>query len=296
MGELKPTKRRQGLRQVEVRRVAEESWTDEDFVATEEPLEIRLSYCGSGFSRDGAKGVRIERSLSITMRTPGNDDELAAGFLLSEGIIKRRADLVSVATVGPPAPSGLFNIVCATLADNVVVELERLERHFYTSSSCGVCGKASLAAVAVHSQFDVSTTPFQIDRGVLGSLPTKLVAEQSVFERTGGLHASGLFDRNGEVVAVREDVGRHNALDKLIGSRLMADGLPLAGFGVLVSGRASFELMQKALIAGSPFVAAVGAPSSLAVDLAREFGMTLVGFLKRDRFNVYTRPDRIGIP
>jgi FdhD protein len=285
MGELKPTKRRQSLRQVEVQRVAEESWTDEDFVATEEPLEIRLSYCGSGFSRDGVERERLERSLSITMRTPGNDDELAAGFLLSEGIIKRRADLVSVATVGPPAPSGLFNVVCATLADDVAVELERLERHFYTSSSCGVCGKTSLAAVAVHSQFDVRATPFKIERSVLRALPTKLVAEQAVFERTGGLHASGLFDRSGEVIAVREDVGRHNALDKLIGSRLMGDGLPLADFGILVSGRASFELMQKALIAGCSLVAAVGAPSSLAVDL--------VGFLKSDRFNVYTRADRI---
>jgi FdhD protein len=288
MGELKPTKRRQSLRQVEVQRVSEESWTDDDFVATEEPLEIRLSYVG-------ADGARSERSLSITMRTPGNDDELAAGFLLSEGIIKRRADLVSVATVGPPAPSGLFNVVCATLADTVSVELERLERHFYTSSSCGVCGKASLAAVAVHSQYDVRATPFKIERRVLGALPTKLVAEQAVFERTGGLHASGLFDRSGGVLAVREDVGRHNALDKLIGSRLMADGLPLAEFGLLVSGRASFELMQKALIAGCSLVAAVGAPSSLAVDLAREFGITLVGFLKSDRFNVYTRADRIQI-
>ncbi|HEY7672177.1 MAG TPA: formate dehydrogenase accessory sulfurtransferase FdhD [Gammaproteobacteria bacterium] len=287
MGELKSTKRRQGLRQVEVQRVAEESWTDEDFVATEEPLEIRLSHVG-------ADKARTERSLAITMRTPGNDDELAAGFLLSEGIIKRRADLVSVTTVGPPAPSGLFNVVCATLADHVAVELERLERHFYTSSSCGVCGKASLAAVAVHSQYDVRATAFKIERGVLGALPTKLIAEQSVFERTGGLHASGLFDASGGVLAVREDVGRHNALDKLIGSRLLADGLPLAEFGILVSGRASFELMQKALIAGCPLVAAVGAPSSLAVDLAREFGMTLVGFLKRDRFNVYTRPDRIS--
>jgi FdhD protein len=286
MGELKPTKRRQSVRQLEVRRVAEDSWTDEDFVATEEPLEIRLSYLG-------ADGTRKERSLSITMRTPGNDEELAAGFLLTEGIIKNREDVVSISAVGPPAPSGLFNVVCATLADRVVVELERLERHFYTSSSCGVCGKASLAAVAVQSQFDVRDALFAIEQHVLGELPAKLVTEQSVFERTGGLHASGLFDRDGRIVAVREDVGRHNALDKLIGSCLLANGLPLAEFGILVSGRASFELMQKALIAGCPFVAAVGAPSSLAVDLAREFGMTLVGFLKRDRFNIYTRADRV---
>jgi FdhD protein len=296
MGDVKQPKRRQSVRQLEIQRVAEEVWVDQDVVATEEPLEIRLSYCGSGFSRDSANGdgARIERSLAITMRTPGNDEELAAGFLFTEGIVKRRDDILTVEPIGPPAPSGLLNVVRATLADHVRVELERLERHFYTSSSCGVCGKASLAAVAVQSQFDVREAPFKIERGVLGELPAKLIAEQSVFERTGGLHASGLFDRDGRIVAVREDVGRHNALDKLVGGRLTADSLPLTEFGILVSGRASFELMQKALIAGCPFMAAVGAPSSLAVDLAREFGMTLVGFLKHDRFNVYTRPDRIA--
>ena len=278
---------RQSVRQIDVRRVAEESWDDSDIVATEEPLEIRLGMLDAG-------GARVERSVSITMRTPGNDEELAAGFLFTEGIVKQRADIVAVAPCGPPAPSGLFNVVRVDLAEGVAVEIDRLERHFYTSSSCGVCGKTSLAAVAAQGRFDIHGSALGVDRAVLGALPAKLVAEQSVFEQTGGLHASGLFDRDGNILAVREDVGRHNALDKLIGSRFLEDRLPLAENGILVSGRASFELMQKAMMAGCPLVAAVGAPSSLAVELGREFGMTLVGFLKRDRFNVYTRPDRIA--
>jgi FdhD protein len=282
----KTSPRRQSVRQLEIQRGAEESWDDQDVVATEEPLEIRLSFVDAG--------ARAARSISITMRTPGNDEELAAGFLFTEGIVKECGDIVAIQPVGPAAPNGLTNVVQVELADHVRVELERLERHFYTSSSCGVCGKASLAAVAVQSRFDVRAAQFKVDSSVLGALPGKLIAEQSVFEQTGGLHASGLFDARGDIVAVREDVGRHNALDKLIGSRLMHNGLPLAEFGIIVSGRASFELMQKAMMAGCPLVAAVGAPSSLAVELAREFGMTLVGFLKRDRFNVYTRPDRIG--
>jgi FdhD protein len=258
-------------------------------VATEEPLEIRLGY-------SDASGGRTERSISITMRTPGNDEELAAGFLFTEGIVRQRDDIVAVRPCEPPAPSGLFNTVRVDLADHVRVDLERLERHFYTSSSCGVCGKTSLAAVAVQGRYDVHGVAFAIDSSTLGGLPDKLRAEQSVFAQTGGLHASGLFDRGGDIVAVREDVGRHNALDKLIGSRLMQNALPLSGLGILVSGRASFELMQKAMMAGCPLVAAVGAPSSLAVELAQQFGMTLVGFLKRDRCNVYTRPDRVLPP
>ncbi|HEY5568956.1 MAG TPA: formate dehydrogenase accessory sulfurtransferase FdhD [Gammaproteobacteria bacterium] len=287
MSGRKPSARRQSVRQLEIRRIGEESWVDQDVVATEEPLEIRLAYTDAG-------GARAERSISITMRTPGNDEELAAGFLFTEGIVKQRADITAVEPHGPPAPSGLVNVVRVELAAHVRVELDRLERHFYTSSSCGVCGKASLAAVAVQSRFDVRAAPFTIDRIVLGGLPQKLMAQQSVFEQTGGLHASGLFDRAGAIVAMREDVGRHNALDKLIGRSLMQDGLPLTDFGIIVSGRASFELMQKAVVAGCPFIAAVGAPSSLAVELARELGMTLVGFLKSDRCNVYTRPDRIA--
>jgi FdhD protein len=213
--------------------------------------------------------------------------------LFTEGIVRRSRDILSVAPCGPPAANGLVNVVRVELAEGVAVDLDRLERHFYTSSSCGVCGKASLEAVAVQGRFDLHEVGPKIPTRVLASLPDALISEQSIFERTGGLHASGLFDATGKVHAVREDVGRHNALDKLIGSRLREDALPLTNFGIVVSGRASFELMQKAMVAGAPVLAAVGAPSSLAVELAEEFGMTLIGFLKRDRFNIYTRPDRI---
>lgn len=260
----------------------------DDVVATEEPLEIRLEL-------DGGDGTRIERSISITMRTPGNDEELALGFLYSEGIVRRSADILIARPCGPPAPNGLINVVRVELAAGVRVELDRLERHFYTSSSCGVCGKASLDAVAIQGRFDIASNDFSVERRVLGGLPKALISDQAVFEETGGLHASGLFDVDGKVIAVREDVGRHNALDKLIGGRLMDDALPLARHGIILSGRASFELMQKAMMAGCPIVAAVGAPSSLAVELAREFGITLIGFLKSDGFNVYARSDRIRL-
>jgi FdhD protein len=286
VADLKTIARRQSVREFEIQRIGPESSTDNDLVATEEPLEIRLAYTDAG-------GARAERSISITMRTPGNDEELATGFLFTEGIVKRREDITVVRPCGPPAPNGLINVVRVELADHVAVELDRLERHFYTSSSCGVCGKASLDAVAVQGRFDLHAVQFEVERSILGALPEQLIAEQAVFEQTGGLHASGLFDRSGKIVAVREDVGRHNALDKLIGSRLTLDEVPLIRHGIIVSGRASFELMQKAMVAGCPLVAAVGAPSSLAVELAQEFGMTLVGFLKRDQFNVYTRADRI---
>ncbi len=259
----------------------------DDFVATEEPLEIRLGY-------SDRNGEREERSISITMRTPGGDDDLAVGFLFSEGIIRRREDVMLVRPCGPPAPNGLINVLRVELADGVDVDLDRLQRNFYTSSSCGVCGKASLDAVAVQGNYDCAESDFSIGRAALENLPDALMREQDIFDRTGGLHASGLFTGSGEIIAVREDVGRHNALDKLIGSRFVAGGLPLGGHGILVSGRVSFELMQKAMMAGCPFVAAVGAPSSLGVELAEEFGITLVGFLRRGRFNIYTRPDRVA--
>ena len=280
--------RRQSVRHFEIRRVgvnADAAAVENDVVATEEPLEIRLGYF--------VDGVHRAQSISVTMRTPGKDVELAIGFLYTEGMIRHFDDVASVGPCGPPAPDGLINVVRVELAPNVKVDLDRLERHFYTSSSCGVCGKSSLEAVRVQSRFDLHRAGFTITRGALAGLPDALRAKQDVFDRTGGLHASGLFDEAGEISLVREDVGRHNALDKLIGNRLMANALPLSSFGIVVSGRASFELMQKAMMAGCPFLAAVGAPSSLAVQLAEEFGMTLVGFLKRDRFNIYTRPDRV---
>lgn len=274
------------VKRLEIERIGEGAGTLEDVVATEEPLEVRLAY-----SRPD--GGRAEKSISVTMRTPGHDGELAVGFLYTEGIIRSKADIESVAPCGPPAPNGLINVVRVELAANVDVALDRLERHFYTSSSCGVCGKSSLDAVAVQGHYDLEDVEFPVSGERLGALPDALRARQTVFERTGGLHASGLFDVAGQIVAVREDVGRHNALDKLIGQALLADELPLSAFGIIVSGRASFELMQKAMMAGLPLLAAVGAPSSLAVELAEEFGMTLIGFLKRNKLNVYTRPDRV---
>ncbi len=304
MIDLKEVTRRQSVRRFEIERAgsparavhaddgnaaaraAVELTKASDVVATEEPLEIRLAY-------SLPDGRRAEKSVSITMRTPGNDQELAVGFLFTEGIVHAAADVQSVAPCGPPAPNGLINVVKVELAPQVVVDLDRLERHFYTSSSCGVCGKASIDAVAVQGRFNLHSAEFAVERDVLGGLPAALQAQQAVFEQTGGLHASGLFDATGSIEIVREDVGRHNALDKLIGRALADDRVPLMDRGIVVSGRASFELMQKAMMAGCPLLAAVGAPSSLAVELAKEFGMTLVGFLKPGRFNVYTRADRI---
>jgi FdhD protein len=274
-------------RQVAIDRVASHARVaTDDAVAVEEPLEIRLAY-------RGPDGRRTEQSISVTMRTPGEDAELAAGFLFTEGIVGARSDIVSIGPCGPPAANGLTNVVRVELATGVAVDLNRLERHFYTSSSCGVCGKSSLEAVAVQGRYDIHSTTQQIGADRLGALPEGLRGQQAAFDATGGLHASGLFDMDGKVIFAREDVGRHNALDKLIGHALLQDLLPLSAYGIVVSGRASFELLQKAMMAGVPTVAAVGAPSSLAVDLAREFGITLVGFLKAGQFNVYSRPDRI---
>ncbi|HZF31995.1 MAG TPA: formate dehydrogenase accessory sulfurtransferase FdhD [Gammaproteobacteria bacterium] len=258
---------------------------DPDLVATEEPFEIRL-----GYSR--ADGSRAEEPVSVTMRTPGYDEDLAVGFLFTEGIIRAGGDVQEVVARGRAA-DGSINVVRVELASGVPVDFKRLERNFYMTSSCGVCGKASIDSVAVQGQYDLHSVSFRMTGAALGQLPAALKTQQAVFEQTGGLHASGLFDAAGTIVALREDVGRHNALDKLIGSALRQGEVPLSSHGVIVSGRASFELMQKAKMAGVPLVAAVGAPSSLAVELAREFGITLVGFLKSDRFNVYSRPDRI---
>jgi FdhD protein len=259
---------------------------DPDLVATEEPFEIRL-----GYSRPD--GSRAEEPVSVTMRTPGHDEDLAVGFLFTEGIIRSGADVEGVVERGQRDADGLMNVVRVELAPGVPVDFKRLERNFYMTSSCGVCGKASIDSVAVQGQYDLRSVDFRISGTALGRLPGALKERQAVFEQTGGLHASGLFDAAGTIVALREDVGRHNALDKLIGHSLLRGEVPLHGYGVIVSGRASFELMQKSKMAGVPLVAAVGAPSSLAVELAREFGITLVGFLKADRFNVYSRPDRI---
>ncbi|MDJ0919395.1 MAG: formate dehydrogenase accessory sulfurtransferase FdhD [Woeseiaceae bacterium] len=258
-----------------------------DSVAIEEPLEIRLGYS----TEDG----RASKSLSITMRTPGDDFELAAGFLVSESIIRSGKDILSIEYCGKPAPdSGLNNVVRVELAGSVTVDTSRLQRHFYTTSSCGVCGKASLEALETAGMTPLTTNTSTFSRQVLSDMPDRLRAQQDVFEQTGGLHAAAAFTTNGEIVCLREDVGRHNAVDKVVGRLLLDDQLPAGQLGLIVSGRASFELMQKALCAGMPLLAAISAPSSLAVKLARDFDMSLVGFLRGSRFNVYAGDQRVS--
>jgi FdhD protein len=258
-----------------------------DVVAVEEPLELQVS-------TPDARGAAA-KSVSITMRTPGNDAELATGFLFSEGIIHSAADVAAVTPVGQTADgTNLRNTVRVHLAAGVDPDLDRLQRHFYTTSSCGVCGKASLDALRVHGTESLAGNNFRVAPERLVALPDAVMRLQPGFRETGGLHAAAAFDAAGIVRLVREDVGRHNATDKLIGALLAADGLPGASLGIFVSGRASFELMQKSLVAGIPLLAAVGAPSSLAVDTALEFGMTLVGFLRDGSFNAYAGPERIG--
>ena len=257
-----------------------------DRVAIEEPVEIRLGYS----TPEG----RAHRSVAITMRTPGNDFELAAGFLFSESIVRDRDDIASIEHCGPvAADTGTHNVVRVELRPDVPVNLGRLERHFYTTSSCGVCGKASLDALRVLGLEPFRDIESLFTRDVLTSVPDKLRLAQKTFEQTGGLHAAACFDIDGKLGVTMEDVGRHNAVDKVIG-RLMIDGkTPAGGKGMLVSGRASFELVQKAIVAGIPLLAAVSAPSSLAVSLAREFNMTLLGFLRGDTFNVYAGEERL---
>jgi FdhD protein len=253
------------------------SAVETDMLAVEEPLEIRVD-CNGG---------RRPIAVSVTMRTPGHDPELAVGFLFTEGILSAREQVANVHACGAG------NVVCVQLQPGLAVDLKRLERHFYTSSSCGVCGKASLDAVRVFARHRPVEGQPVVNAEVIGQLPATLRAAQTVFDHTGGLHAAALFDVRGQLLGVREDVGRHNALDKLIGAQLLAGRMPLGEDVLLVSGRASFELVQKAVVAGIPILAAVGAPSSLAVRLAREHGLTLLGFVRPERFNVYTGPERI---
>ena len=257
-----------------------------DAVAVEEPLEIRLGYA----TPDG----RASRSISITMRTPGNDRELAAGFLYSENIVTSSGDIASIETCGPPAPdSGNHNVYRVELGPNVEVDLGRLQRHFYTTSSCGVCGKTSLEALHVSGHEPMPEGDAYFAETILRDMPGRLRDKQETFEQTGGLHAAAAFDRDGQILVSMEDVGRHNAVDKVIGHLLLEGKLPGKELGMMVSGRASFELMQKTLVAGIPLLAAVSAPSSLAVQLARDFNMTLVGFLRGDTFNIYSGEERI---
>ena len=263
------------------------SSTVADQVAAEEPLEIRLGFQDpSGYTA---------KSVSITMRTPGNDDELAAGFLYTEGIVDRQDAIVDIAHCGPPAPdSGNVNVVRVDLEAHVPVDIGRLQRNFYTTSSCGVCGKSSLDALHALRSEPLADGAFQIARSALIDLPNKLRVRQRTFDTTGGLHAAAAFNSRGDIVLAREDVGRHNAVDKVIGALLLGNTVPAANLGLMVSGRASFELVQKALMADMPMLAAVSAPSSLAVRLAREFNVTLVGFLRGRTYNIYTGGDRIN--
>jgi FdhD protein len=244
-----------------------------DELAVEEPLEIRVD----------------TRPVVVTMRTPGHDRELAAGFLLSEGLIRRRDDVLKIA---PYVHSETANVVEVFLAPGVKVDFAQLTRHVYASSSCGLCGKASIAAV--HQHFPkLAPTRWTVRASLLAGLPDRLRAGQETFDRTGGLHAAGVFDARGRLVVLREDVGRHNAVDKVLGHGLLTDALPFRRHVLAVSGRASFEILQKALAAHIAIVAAVSAPSSLAVEFARRSGQTLVGFLRGDRMNVYSHPDRL---
>jgi FdhD protein len=245
-----------------------------DAVATEEPLEIRVE----------------GRSIAVVMRTPGHDEELAAGFLLTEGVVHGASDLFEI-SVCPSTSQGGGNVVDVLLA-GVKVNWDSLTRHVFASSSCGICGKTSMDAV--FQSFPKVESPWKVSSNVLLSLPDKLRAAQSAFEKTGGLHASALFDLEGKLLVLREDVGRHNALDKVLGFALRQNMLPLSQHLLMVSGRVSFEIMQKALAGGIGLVAAISAPSSLAVDFARESGQTLAGFMRDDRLNVYAHGERIS--
>jgi FdhD protein len=252
-----------------------------DTLVVEEPLEIRV---------DGTP-------LAVTMRTPGDDVDLAHGFLLTEGVIRSVADIRTARYCAGTGDDGqnTYNVLDIALADGVPPPETGVERNFYTTSSCGVCGKASIDAIRTRSAYPVAEDPVAVDPTVLGHTPDVLRKAQRVFDRTGGLHAAGLFTPTGELRCLREDVGRHNAVDKVIGWAVRSGVVPLAGQMLLVSGRASFELTQKALMAGAPVLAAVSAPSTLAVDLAAESGMTLIGFLRGGSMNVYAGAERVAI-
>lgn len=251
-----------------------------DVLATEEPMEIRLI---SG---------EAKQTVAVTMRTPGSDFELAAGFLYGEGIVSSRDDVKKISYCVDVDAEQQYNIVNVELWEGREYDLRPLERHFYTSSACGVCGKESLDQLELRGCAVVPSGP-KVEADVVTSLPDKLRDAQGLFDSTGGLHAAALFDREGNLLALREDVGRHNATDKLVGWALLEGKLPLSEHVVMVSGRSSFEILQKCLTAGVPMVCAISAPSSLAVDVAREFGMTLVGFMRGNRFNVYAGFDRV---
>jgi FdhD protein len=258
---------------------ADTSTTRPETLVVEEPLELRVN------------GTAI----TVTMRTPGSDVELAQGFLLTEGVIGQRDDIARVEYCRGAGPDGTntYNVLDVTLAPGVSMPDVDVTRNFYTTSSCGVCGKGSIDAVRTISRHSPGDDPTVVASETLSAMPDLLRSAQRVFASTGGLHGAALFDADGTMLVVREDIGRHNAVDKVIGWAVEDGRIPLSGTVLLVSGRASFELTQKAIMAGIPLLAAVSAPSSLAVDLASQAGLTLVAFLRGDSMNVYTRPDRV---
>jgi len=268
-------------RSVDLTQVTE--WNDgavarkDDYLAAEEPLEIRIG----------------ENPLSVTMRTPGHDLELAAGFLFTEGLVQRREQIIALANATNDDDGKRGNVVRAEVAAEALPDFDKLRRHFFAASSCGICGKASIDAV--RSRLLRTPNPdFRVEPKLIVRLPDALRSEQNVFERTGGLHAAALFDGRGALLIVREDIGRHNAVDKVVGWALLNDRIPLSDCILLVSGRGGFEIIQKAIVAGIPVVASVSAPSSLAVQLARELRLTLIGFLRGNRFVVYAGEDRVA--
>lgn len=255
-----------------------------DVLASEEPMEIRVE--------SGPEGHRESTSLSVTMRTPGNDFDLTTGFLFTEGIVARKEDIARIEYCVDPGAVQEYNVVSVVLRPTVAFHADRLTRHFYMTSSCGVCGKTSLEAIRVAARHPIPKDRPRLDVNSISAIPDRLRAGQALFSETGGIHAAGLFDEDANVQTVREDVGRHNAVDKVIGEAFLAGRVPLSDAILAVSGRGSFEILQKAAVAGIPCVLAVGAPSSLAVEIAREFGMTLIGFARADRYNVYAGSDR----
>lgn len=262
---------------------------ENDMLSVEEPLEIKISYLKDG--------QYVENDLSITMRTPGHDQNLVYGFLFTEGIIHQATDVSEyVVNQEITSKTGLLaNQVICKLAPELEFDFDSIERHFYTTSSCGVCGKASIDAVKIACPIIVPQSKWKISHQLLYAFNQTLIEAQKNFTYSGGIHASALFDLEGHLLSIREDVGRHNALDKLIGEALMQNRIPLFDTILFLSGRASFELIQKASMAGIRMICAVGAPSSLAVDLAQELDITLVGFLRDNRFNIYTAPERIDL-
>ncbi|WP_449399099.1 formate dehydrogenase accessory sulfurtransferase FdhD [Chryseobacterium wanjuense] len=269
------------VQQIEIIKMNDESRSfATDYVSVEEPLEIRVQY--------SKNEIRETKNISVTMRTPGHDAELAVGFLFTEGIISGYHQIKNVHYANTECSRSNDNVVIIELIDGLIPQLMNADRNFYTTSSCGVCGKGSIASIKTQSVFKNSERKdLSLDCQILYQLPERLRSTQYNFSSTGGIHASGLFTLQGELIELREDVGRHNALDKLIGYSLQAGFMPIQNKILLLSGRASFELIQKAAMAGISVVAAIGAPSSLAVEVAKEFDITLIGFLKQNRMNIY---------